>query len=183
MRLIFGLETQSNLSSINQSINQSIKTASPEYRFLRYSINYTVVFWQMSHLCQKVSHIRWADWLVVIFKLYWKLIKVKQITGRRWLLYSGASLIRTRLIRIIHLSGHMFGNQSPFLNRKWLAYPEIIFPDSQCGNGGVRISEARLYFDNLLCQIRNYLCCTLYIEDYSNTSNHHILCCVVGCGT
>ena len=26
------------------------------------------------------------------------------------------------LIRIIHLSGHMFGNQSPFLNRIWLTY-------------------------------------------------------------
>ena len=36
------------------------------------------------------------------------------------LVYSGASLIR-----IIHLSGHLFGNQSPFLNRKWLIYPEI----------------------------------------------------------
>ena len=35
-------------------------------------------------------------------------------------IYSGASLIR-----IIHLFGHLFGNQSPFLNRKWLTYPEI----------------------------------------------------------
>ena len=29
------------------------------------------------------------------------------------------------LIQIIHLSGHMFGNQYPFLNRKWFAYSEV----------------------------------------------------------
>ena len=39
--------------------------------------------------------------------------------------YSGASLIRIALIRIIHLSGHKFENQSPFLNRMCLTYPEI----------------------------------------------------------
>ena len=29
------------------------------------------------------------------------------------------------LIRMIHLSGHMFGNESPLFNRKCLTYPEI----------------------------------------------------------
>ena len=40
-------------------------------------------------------------------------------------LYSRASLIRTSLIRIIQLSGHLFGNKSLCLNRKWLTYPKI----------------------------------------------------------
>ena len=37
-------------------------------------------------------------------------------------MYSVSSLIQ---IYNIHLSGHLFWNQSPFLNRKWLTYPEI----------------------------------------------------------
>ena len=36
----------------------------------------------------------------------------------KYTVYSQASLIRTSLIRIIHLSGHLFGNQSTCLNRK-----------------------------------------------------------------
>ena len=45
--------------------------------------------------------------------------------GRGISIYSVASLIWTSVIWIIHLSGHLFGNQSPFLNRKWLTYLEI----------------------------------------------------------
>ena len=39
--------------------------------------------------------------------------------------YIGASRIRTPLFRIVHLSWHMFENQSLFLNRKWLTNLEI----------------------------------------------------------
>ena len=46
--------------------------------------------------------------------------KIRFIIPLNYCSYSGASLIR-----IIHLSRHLFWNQSPFLNRKWLTYPEI----------------------------------------------------------
>ena len=73
-------------------------------------------------------------WYVILRK---KILKLS-LVWTAWTItnktYSVASLIR-----IIHLSGHLFGNQSPFLNRKWLSYP-----DSQSGNGGVRISEVPL---------------------------------------
>ena len=41
------------------------------------------------------------------------------------IVYNEASLIRTPLIQIIHLSGHMFGNQLLFLHWKWLTHPDI----------------------------------------------------------
>ena len=41
-------------------------------------------------------------------------------------IYSGASLIWTPLIRIIHLSSHIFGNQFLFLNRNWLTWNSVI---------------------------------------------------------
>ena len=52
--------------------------------------------------------------------------------------YSGALLIQSPLIRIIHLSGHMFGNQC-------LTYPEIQLSGQSVWDGGVQISEAQLY--------------------------------------
>ena len=68
-------------------------------------------------------------------------------------MYSGALLFQTpHDIQIIHLSGHMFGNQSPFHNRKCLT----LYPDSKSGNGSVQISEARLYTTNSTFTTTNY---------------------------
>ena len=61
--------------------------------------------------------------------------------------YSEASLIRTPIIRIIHLSRHMFGNQLLLDNIESDSFIRIFsYPDSQFGNGGVRISDLPLYF-------------------------------------
>ena len=49
----------------------------------------------------------------------WQIVALWLWFNRQYM-YSVASLIR-----IIHLSGHLFGNQSTFLNRKWLTYLEI----------------------------------------------------------
>ena len=66
--------------------------------------------------------------------------------------YSNASLIRTPLIWIIHLTEHMFGN--PFWlyilhEYNYIEHDSLIrifsYPDSQLGKRGVQISEGPLF--------------------------------------
>ena len=93
--------------------------------------------------------------------------------------YSGASFIRTPLIQVIHLSGHMFGNQLCLCIEKWLIcgyslmiddlgtnYVHILrrdsfirifsYPDSWLGNQCVMISESSLYMIWVFCTL-NYV--------------------------
>ena len=59
--------------------------------------------------------------------------------------YSEASLIRASFIQIIHLTGHMIGNQLGQYNIEGDSLIGIFsYPDINLGNGDVRMSEGSL---------------------------------------
>ena len=59
----------------------------------------------------------WANWSWNSLSIAWHLLN--RYVNAWW------HCCQYTVYSIIHLSGHLFGNQSPFLNWKWLTYPEI----------------------------------------------------------
>ena len=78
-------------------------------------------------------------------------------------MYSGASLIR-----IIHLSGHLFGTNPHSSTEIDSLIRKFSYPDSQSANRGVRISEVPLCLKNKILHKSQFLCSLKkFLREYS----------------
>jgi hypothetical protein len=69
------------------------------------------------------------------------------------MLYSGASLIRTPLIRMLHYPDDTFGNKLyENLSNMIHLSGHFVYPDDFAGNQSVRINKARLYSESFKSQ-------------------------------